>query len=58
MQADVTKLEQQLEQAKKGVETNTARVTELEKELKALDAPAKDAAPANDARAKTSCSCS
>lgn len=47
MQADVTKLEQQLEQAKKGVEANTARVTELEKELKALDAPAKDAAPAN-----------
>jgi len=47
VQADVTKLEQQLEQAKKSIEASTARVTELEKELKALDAPAKDAAPAS-----------
>ncbi len=38
--ADVAKLELQLERSKKDVEANTARVTEIDKELKALDTPA------------------
>jgi len=38
--ADVAKLELQLERSKNDVEANAARVTEIDKELKALDTPA------------------
>jgi chromosome segregation ATPase len=37
--ADITKLESQLNRAKKDVESSTTRVGEIENELSALDKP-------------------